>query len=241
MLQITVDMFSGLPNPTWVAGPEEAQNLLQEMAKHRSAISAVHEGYQGLGYRGLIVESLTDSFTSKYDLPASFRIGNTGHPEGLEIAERILNSMRTAQALDGGLHGLVIQELQRLESRYEISAADPSVPAAAAGAAAVAAAQAVTCTVELAPFDPGFWNDPAHVQKNNCYNYGSNRRTDTFAQPGKATGHQATTMSCANVTAAALSDGLHRHLNCFPDSEKPRWLMALGSELINFSGLTIRS
>jgi hypothetical protein len=81
--------------------------------------------------------------------------------------------------------------------------------------------------IEVGSFNPGFWNDPAHIGKNNCYNYASNRRTDTFAQPGRASGHQATTMACANVTAAALSDGLHHRFDCFPDTEKPRWLMAL--------------
>ena len=34
-------------------------------------------------------------------------------------------------------------------------------------------------------------------------------------------------MACADVMAAALSDGLHHRFDCFPDSEKPRWLMAL--------------
>jgi hypothetical protein len=79
----------------------------------------------------------------------------------------------------------------------------------------------------LGVFNPGFWNDPAHILKNNCYNYASNRRTDTFAQPGRATGHQATVMACANVTAGAISDGLHHRFNCFPATENPRWLMAL--------------
>jgi hypothetical protein len=36
-----------------------------------------------------------------------------------------------------------------------------------------------------------------------------------------------TALTCPAVTAAALSDGLHQHGNCFPDSEKPRWFMAL--------------
>ena len=85
----------------------------------------------------------------------------------------------------------------------------------------------MTCTIELGAFNPGFWNDPAYIGRNNCYNYASNRRTNTFAQPGRATGHQASVMACRDVITGALSDGLHRRFNCFPDSEKPRWLMAL--------------
>jgi len=42
MLQITLDVFSGRPNPTWFVEEAEARELLQDMAKERSAILAVH-------------------------------------------------------------------------------------------------------------------------------------------------------------------------------------------------------
>jgi hypothetical protein len=232
MLQITVDMFSGRPNPSLVVEADEARNLLQEIARNQSAITAVEKGYQGLGYRGLIVETLIDNIASNYDLPPNFRIAHSGHAIGLEIADRVFNLMRRAQVLDEGLHALVMQELQRLGSRDEATEADHSAPPAALVAPGAAqpeaiVAAAVTCWIELGRFNPGFWNDPAHIGRNNCYNYASNRRTDTFAQPGRATGHQAAVMACADVVAAALSDGLHHRFYCFPDSEKPRWLMAL--------------
>ena len=222
MLQITADIFSGRPNPAWVVEADEAMKLLHEISQNQSAIAAVHEGYQGLGYRGLVVETLGDNIASKYELPATFRIGHNSHEKGLEIAERVVSSMLTTRLLDERVHGLIIEELKRLRSREETAEADsfaPLVPPVAR--------EAVTCWIELGRFNPGFWNDPAHIHRNNCYNYASNRRTDTFAQPGRATGHQATVMACANVTAAALSDGLHHRFDCFPDSEKPRWLMAL--------------
>lgn len=235
MLQITADMFSGRSNPTRVAESDEARELLRDVAQNRSAITAVHEGYQGLGYRGLIVEALSDNVTDKYDLPSAFRIGHNGQAKGLEIAERILNSMRKADVLDEELRTLVIQELQRLGSREDATEPDsfepPTAPKTAAsakpGGAEARHTRHVTCWIELGAFNPSFWNDPAHIGRNNCYNYASNRRTDTFAQPGRATGHQATVMACADVTAAALSDGLHHRFDCFPDSEKPRWLMAM--------------
>jgi hypothetical protein len=223
MLQITADMFSGLPNPTWMADEAEAKALLQEMAQNQAAITAVDQGYQGLGYRGLIVDTLSDNVSDKYDLPSTFRIGHSAHPKGLEIAERIFRSMQQATALDSQQHTLLIQELQQLGSRDEVTEPDPPAQPAPPSAPSVD----VTCQIELGAFNPGFWNDPAYIRRNNCYNYGSNRRTNTFAQPGRATGHQATVMACSNVTAGALSDGLHHRFHCFPDSEKPRWLMAL--------------
>jgi hypothetical protein len=36
-----------------------------------------------------------------------------------------------------------------------------------------------------------------------------------------------TALTCPAVTTAAISDGLHHRFNCFPDSEKPRWLVAM--------------
>jgi hypothetical protein len=229
MLQITLDVFSGRPNPTWFVEEAEARELLQDMAKERSAILAVHEGPQGLGYRGIIVETLGDTVAEKHDLPATFRIAKR-----LDLAERVLNSTLKASLVDDALHSRLIQELQRAESRFEVSEADVhlEVVGPIAGEKLPPGPRphpfpAVTCWIELGAFNPGFWNDPAHIYRNNCYNYASNRRTDTFAQPGRATGHQATTMACLNVTAGALSDGLHHRYNCFPDSEKPRWLMAM--------------
>ena len=222
MFQITADMFSGRPNPTWTVEAEEAKTLMQEIAQNRSAVGAVDQGYQGLGYRGLIVDALSDNVADKYDLPSSFRIGHSGNAKGLEIAEKIVRSMQQARVLDSDLHSLLLRELQQVGSREEVSEPDQSVRPPAGQPPTD-----VTCTIELGAFNPGFWNDPAYIGKNNCYNYASNRRTNTFAQPGRATGHQATVMACSNVIAGALSDGLHHRFNCFPDSEKPRWLMAL--------------
>jgi hypothetical protein len=228
MLQITVDIFSGRPNPTWVVEADEATKLLQEISRNQSAIAAVHEGYQGLGYRGLVVETLSDNIGSKYDLPAIFRIGHNSHEKGLEIAERVLNSMLGTRLLDEHLHGLIIEELKRLRSREEIAVADAFAPAVAP-----VTREAVTCWIELGHFNPGFWNDPTHIGRNNCYHYASNHRRDTFrvqpggGQPGAGCGHMYTALTCAEVTRAALCDGLHHRFDCFPDSEKPRWLMAL--------------
>jgi Concanavalin A-like lectin/glucanases superfamily len=58
-------------------------------------------------------------------------------------------------------------------------------------------------------FNPSFWNNNStRRKKNNCYNYANNKATNTFAQPGRASGAQAWSMSCAAVHAAAVADGL---------------------------------
>ena len=75
-------------------------------------------------------------------------------------------------------------------------------------ATAFAIVVAVACC-DKPTYTPGFWNDASTVQYgNNCYNYGNNVRTDTFAQPGRASTGTAASMSCTDVYAAALADGL---------------------------------
>ena len=63
-------------------------------------------------------------------------------------------------------------------------------------------------------FDPS-WNDGGAKQfGNNCYNYSTNKRTDTFAQPGSGTGQVITVpFTCAEVGASAVSDGLRSRPN----------------------------
>lgn len=57
-------------------------------------------------------------------------------------------------------------------------------------------------------YTPSYWNDNSRQGQNNCYNYANNRATNTFAQPGRATGSQASYMDCALVRQAAINDGL---------------------------------
>jgi hypothetical protein len=64
----------------------------------------------------------------------------------------------------------------------------------------------------LPSYSPSFWNDDWVVLfMNNCYNYGNNKRTDTFAQPGRAAGITLSwpeDMNCEAVKDAAIADGI---------------------------------
>jgi len=63
---------------------------------------------------------------------------------------------------------------------------------------------------QIPPYSPGYWNDAGLIQSwNNCYNYGNNKRTDTYAQPGRAAGAQyPRPITCNGVYNAAIDDGL---------------------------------
>jgi hypothetical protein len=64
-----------------------------------------------------------------------------------------------------------------------------------------------TCAIPA--YQPAFWNVYSDIlRNNNCYNYSNNKRTDTFAQPGRASGQMYTALTCAAVEPAAVADGI---------------------------------
>jgi|GEM_PF-3338914 len=56
--------------------------------------------------------------------------------------------------------------------------------------------------------DLGYWNsqDSHRTYSNNCYNYSTNRVTNSFAQPGEASDKEYEELSCDSVREAAASD-----------------------------------
>ena len=60
------------------------------------------------------------------------------------------------------------------------------------------------------PYNPNAWNDHGVVEwNNNDYNYSANKKTGTFAQPGRAGGRLVSgpPFTCSDVLAAAIADG----------------------------------
>jgi hypothetical protein len=230
MFQITLDVFSGRENPSSYIDGQEARDLVVEISRNRGALTNADAGYQGLGFRGVLIEPTDDAVVRQHDLPSRFKIGggsSSDETKAQEIAERLIKSVVKAGPRDGitfatSFDKTLLEMLASTPVNAFDTEGDPSVTAHPA-----VAAPAITCNIEVGVFNPAFWNDPNYIHRNNCYNYASNKRTNTFAQPGRGSGHMYTALTCPAVTAAALSDGLHHRFDCFPDTEKPRWLVAL--------------
>jgi hypothetical protein len=80
-------------------------------------------------------------------------------------------------------------------------------------------------------YNPGPWNDQFNVEENNCYNYATDKMQNNFAQPGghvESINDICTGCRCDNVSAKALSDGLHRCTSgvCPPCHHKVALVMA---------------
>lgn len=231
MLRIEVDMYSGRPNPFWTVDEKDAKKILDKISKSAQAVADIETGQRDLGYRGLIIEPLTEELMYEYDTPASFRIASIESKDlagEVDLATEIIKKMplekkavdADATPLEANLQETILKELNVFSKRTAIFSEKD-------GAKEVLPPVDAACQYERTQFNPGFWNDSAHISKNNCYNYAINKRTDSFAQPGRACGQQASTWACDRVTNAALCDGAHRRYNCFPDTEKNRNLVAL--------------
>lgn len=209
-LRVTIDVFSGRPNPVVTITGHEEKELLARLAtaKGRTGRKAPKLPPATLGYRGLIVEHVDEpgSKRARSRAAASFRVadgfvfgGRTGAPVRDPGVEDFVCGP------DGPFRGLLEREFFDICPREILRYRELLVrwpwkvwpwP--------------TRYSCACAPlWEPAWWNDGGLRQwNNNCYNYGTNYRTDTFAQPGKANGAQYTSITCSQVKAGAVADAL---------------------------------
>lgn len=205
-LRITIDIFSGRPNPVIELKGRAAAEVLERMAPGRKLGPRQAKRPQStLGYRGLVVEQVG---TRARQLPRAFRIAGgvawdgdrAFEPADAEVEEFVCGSAGPIRGLRGprGLPQFVRKELRRY--REVVGAKFPweRYP------------WPIRPICPCAPlYEPSWWNDGGPRQwNNNCYNYACNYRSDTFAQPGLAAGAMYTSLSCASVKPAAVNDAL---------------------------------
>lgn len=242
MLRIEADLFSGRPNPVWmITDAELTKQLLADIAERPGAIAKQGAGFNGLGFRELRIDVMSDDEPRRRGVPRQFALASTA-AEDLKasgaLAQRLIQSMpvrsdvqlleHAITPLSGKLRDALLERLIRYLAdppRPRKPSLPPSPPNPLR--TTIDDEKCKKCQYEVSQFNPGFWNTAAVQPHNNCYNYGRNWRTDTFAQPGRAHGAQTGTMACGAVTTAAMADGLKKRCDCLPQSEWPRRLMAL--------------
>lgn len=229
MLRVTVDMFSGRPNPSWDVPAAAAAEILTAIAANRGMIST-GSGPSILGFRGLILTLSDDVTASTYGLPKAFRLG-----DGLAQDVSASSSMAAMllNAAPEPLAGLTadLRPLIEVPPGLAPEAPPPEAPEATGQRDAwpnnAATVPDGSCRVEVGGYSPVFWNSPTYIRENNnCYAYGCDMRTSTFPQPGRYSG-QTLQPTLASVIACALADGAVKQGVCMPTARQPRWLMAL--------------
>lgn len=250
-VRVTIDIFSGRPNPVWTLDGPLAKEVLRQISAEPGVISPADQDRGVLGFRGLLLEiEGEDQLPWKIRLAGGF---SKRESRGIEIAEQLIASLGKATVLPS--HGkadrkafegldlvtLVRQELDNVPLYGAAAPVDLSSPSP--GAPVQKAANQLggnndviygwttynegACLYEASAFNPSYWNASNVQPYNNCYNYATNRRTDTFAQPGEATGAGTTTMQCSTVANGAVSDHNLAHPSCGASNLAPRDRMAL--------------
>ena len=205
---VTLDIFSGRPNPSWTLSEGEQKQLLDRVTGR--AVAPVEAAEFALGYRGLVVQTAADDVEG---LPQQFRIaGVTPTGEASRVTgDRALSldeENEVAQFLLTLGHAEVPDDLQQFVAgalQRRIKPQRPIEPLPIPEPAPIPVPP--PCLIQNTPYNPGFWNVPEVQYWNNCYNYAMNYRSDTFAQPGKISGQMYTALDCTNVGAAASRDG----------------------------------
>lgn len=203
MLTVELDIFSGRPNPRWTLSRREVKQLAEQVRADPSLLLPLNAETGGLGYRGFI---LTEEDTGDFDdwkragLPSRVRLGGRFQPGAMDASRFLLHSAESARLdLKGpeevlGVAEEGITESTQVQGLYSV------------------------CSPSYFTSDTNFtfWNDSAYITKNNCYNYASNSRTNTFAQPGRGSGSKFLYLDCGDIGAAAQRDGWQ--LSCRSDN-----------------------
>jgi hypothetical protein len=205
-LRITIDIFSGRPNPVMDVTGREAHEIL-ERVKPSERLRPGHMGAPEhiLGYRGLSIEQV--GATRRSGLPKIFRVA-AGSIYGPKLShaiadpnfERDFSSARGLAARFKGISGFPAILRREIDRLHDIRKHHKDYHHRWPGK------ERCRC----APlYEPTWWNDAGQKQiHNNCYNYATNYRTDTFAQPGRGNGAMYTSFTCASVRPAAVADDL---------------------------------
>ena len=223
-VKLTLDIFSGRQNPEMILDDKTARELFKRLSfgALRKQNEKTPPFPSVLGYRGLIIEQQGKKVNP--DMPAvlhyahdtvyadgkaakaepgleSFLFDNFNSLKGLrEFPGLRANTEKWIKEYLDKRKLYIDNYLKWIDLIREDIVIPPLKPVC-------------PCTP---PADLAAWNTVSSITgNNNCYNYASNYRTDTFGQPGRASGNQWNDLSACNVGAGkisakmgAVSDGL---------------------------------
>lgn len=216
-LRVEIDVFSGRPNPVIEVDDQRAAELLERLGPGR--VLDHDEGGPAappvLGYRGVVLEQLD---RGREDLPRRIRVVDQkafGRGLAHELADPTLEEdllsprfleEAAGNLADSGVDDGVDELADRvLQLRAQLQEVQWWQVPEWWGKIVLPWPKPCPCGPV---YEPNWWNVPSRQPYNNCYNYATNYRTNTYAQPGKAAGAQYTSLNCASVRPAAIADEL---------------------------------
>ena len=204
---VTMNIFSGRPNPRWILDDAAVSELRDRLNREPEQTAAAPAGNLiGLGYRGLEVRF--DESPEPLHIHGGV-VGTLAASPNLVDASRdierfLISTMPEPEraaglAMDSDVFGLVRESVEKDLANGILAPTPPPFPIP------VCPKNVAKCAP---PYEPAMWNFAPTQPNNNCYNYANDRVTNTFAQPGKYHNAQYTQLTCASVQPAAVADGL---------------------------------
>ena len=236
MLEVEVDVFSGMPNPTFHLSEGEEQELVDRIVAEPGQLSPVTESMEnfGLGYRGVIVRLVKPDggAWSTTDAPASLSAVDetTARPGGLPAQGRLGIRATTADSAAESAADWLLSLIER----KRVAIGDTVWDALRAGPQMLPTTETVeqppegefevtddsdagmtprgatwwACSSAYYSANASYFNAPEHVTKNNCYCFASNHMPDIrYALPGRRGGRPATSITCGGVIDGLRADG----------------------------------
>jgi hypothetical protein len=192
---VTLQVFSGRQNPSWSLDDTQASELRDRLAEIRTTSYEKPPGIiGGLGYTGFLIEAKQEA-----DIEPSIFV----HDDVVDLGSGNVSLRGSGRALESWLLRTGGDAVEPVVKQH---VEDKLRPAAYAGRSSAAVRARA---LEVPRFEPHVWNtNPTTLYSNNCYNYGCNLMTNSFAQPGRASGYTPAAMAGAEYARACASDGL---------------------------------
>lgn len=211
-MRVTLNVFSGRENPSFDLSAKDAKAFLERTASKTILTASDYEA--PLGYRGFHIETDSDERLPE-GVPSSFFIDGKLRSGTMEFGHRhpLLTADESGDAAQWLLSkaGKAVPEevaayvIDAVKGKFD--SADEMVVQSDEDKALQSLALPKACTIANTAYNPNFWNVQPTLANNNCYNYAMNYRSNTFAQPGRISGHMYTALNCSNVGNAATFDG----------------------------------
>jgi hypothetical protein len=193
---VTLNIYSGVPNPTWELSDSQVAELKRRLGEAKVPTDLTSPASAGrLGYSGFQL----------------YTVGDLSLPNSAHIFDGVLdlkdalsqNYVDADSALERFLLETAGNALTSEQREYVAAEIEKNVTGGIANTFKNFQVMAVP------PFDAGKWNNDRNIRThNNCYNYGNDKITNTFAQPGLGSGQIGSfPPDCDGTGAAAQRDG----------------------------------
>lgn len=211
---ITLDVFSGMPNPSWKLNEKDEKKFLERFAS--KVLVTGNEVESHLGFRGFTVEASNDILKPD-NIPTKFHLGGTLLDS--TKAKSFNNPLMSIDESDDAVKWLLSKSENSVTEDVKAYVKD-TVKNQKKGMVDKVSKDIAEdnllrdlaikspCVIQSTAYNPAYWNDPSYITRNNCYAYAMNYRSNTFPQPGRKAGHQVPfPPTCANTQTAANWDG----------------------------------